>query len=155
MRLNKYIGLWGRYILKLWDPLYFFLNTNTAIFVMFIPLLFDLLYQRGCGMQAILENKWKKGQSMRHLHPYTGYIPCISFYLYIFLLTTLNRASKAIYLDNKFKIFDLWGSYGLKQGNALQNLKTANQIIFVLSPALLLYLLYQKGYQIYDLLRIN
>ena len=41
----------------------------------------------------------------------------------------------------------LWGSYGLRQGNTLQNLKIANQIVFVLSPDLLFYLIYQKVYQ--------
>ena len=35
----------------------------------------------------------------------------------------------------------------LIQGNALQNIKIANQIVFVLSPGLLFCLMYQKGYQ--------
>ena len=33
------------------NPLYLFQNTNPIIFVMFIPLFFDLLYQRGFQWQ--------------------------------------------------------------------------------------------------------
>ena len=47
----------------------------------------------------------------------------------------------------KFKSVGLWVSYGLKQENPLQNFKIANQIVLVLSPALLFYLMHQKGYQ--------
>ena len=43
----KSVGLWGRYGLKQGNPLYLFQNTNPIIFVMFIPLFFDLLYQIG------------------------------------------------------------------------------------------------------------
>ena len=47
LRLNEYAGLYGRYSLKQGNPLYFFQNTNPIIFVTFIYLFFDLLYQRG------------------------------------------------------------------------------------------------------------
>ena len=47
LKLNEYLGLQGRYSLKQGNPLYFYQNTNPIIFVMFIPLFFDLLYQRG------------------------------------------------------------------------------------------------------------
>ena len=66
--------------------------------------------------------------------------PCIFFktliQLYLFCLflyfwfTVSKRVSKAIFLDIKFKSVGLWVSYGLKQGNYLQNLNISNQIIF-------------------------
>ena len=46
LRLYEYVGLSGRYSLKKGNPLYFFQNTDPVIFVTFISLLFDLLYQR-------------------------------------------------------------------------------------------------------------
>ena len=48
LRLNEYIGLWDKYRLNQGNTLYFFQNTNSVIFVVFISLLFDLFYQRGC-----------------------------------------------------------------------------------------------------------
>ena len=56
----------------------------------------------------------------------------IVFVLFIslFWLTVSKRVSKAIFLDIKFKSVGLWGSYGIKQGNPLQNLNISNQIIF-------------------------
>ena len=51
------------------------------------------------------------------------------FFLY-FLLTLSKRVSKAIFLDIKLKGVGLRGSYGLKQGNPLQNINISNQIIF-------------------------
>ena len=78
------------------------------------------------------------------------------FYLFIYLwITVSKRVSKSILLDIKFKSVGLWVSYGLKQGNPLQNLKISNQIVFFLSPDLLFYLMYQIGYQRKDLLRLN
>ena len=78
------------------------------------------------------------------------------FYLFLyFWLTVSKRLSKAIFRDIKFKSVGIRGSYGPKKGNPLQNLKISNQIVFVLSPDLLLYLIYQKGYQRWDLLRLN
>ena len=78
-------------------------------------------------------------------------IPCkffktlIQLYLFClflcFRLTVSKRVPKAIFLDIKFKIVVLWGSYGLKRGNPLQNLKTVNQTVFFLSPDLLFYLM--------------
>ena len=70
------------------------------------------------------------------------------FYLFFyFWLTVSKRVSKAIFLDITFKSVGLWGRYGLKQGNPLQNLKISNQIVFVLSSDLFFNLMYQKGYQ--------
>ena len=70
------------------------------------------------------------------------------FYLFFyFWLTVSKRVSKAIFLDITFLSVGLWGRYGLKQGNPLQNPKISNQIVFVLSPELLFYLMYQKVYQ--------
>ena len=106
----------------------------------------------------------KKYRSMRQLRPVTGesltifktLIQLYLFYLFIyFWITVSKRVSKTIFLDIKFKSVGLWGSYGLKQGNPLQNLKISNRIVFVLSSALLFYLLYQKDYQRWDLLRLN
>ena len=78
------------------------------------------------------------------------------FYLFFyFLLTVSKRISKTIFLGIKFKSVGIWGIYGLKQGNTLQNLKIHNKIVFVLSPDLLFYLIYQKGYQRWDILRLN
>ena len=51
MGLYEYVGLWGRYSLKQGNPLYLFQNTNPIIFVTFISLFFDLLYQRGYQRQ--------------------------------------------------------------------------------------------------------
>ena len=39
MRLNEYVGLWGRYSLKQGNPLYFFQSTNPIIFVTFFFIL--------------------------------------------------------------------------------------------------------------------
>ena len=70
------------------------------------------------------------------------------FYLFFyFWFTVSKRVSKAIFLDIKLKSVGLLGSYGLKQGRPLQNLKISNQIVFILSPDLLLYLMYQNVYQ--------
>ena len=80
------------------------------------------------------------------------YLFCVFFY---FWLTVSKRVLKAILLDIKFKSVGLWGSYGLKQGNPLKNLKIAIQIVFVLSPNVLFYLMYQNGYQRWDILRLN
>ena len=78
------------------------------------------------------------------------------FYLFIyFWLTVSKRVSKTIFLDIKFKSVGIWGIYGLRQENTLQNLKISNQIVFVLSPDLLFHLMDQKGYQRWDLLRLN
>ena len=80
------------------------------------------------------------------------YLFCLFFY---FWLTVSKRVSKAIFLEMNWKSVGLRESYGLKQGNPLQNLKISNQIIFVLSPDLLFYLMYQKVYQRWDVLRLN
>ena len=51
-RLNeKRAGLWGSYVLKQGNPLQFFLNTDPIVFVLFISIFFDLLYQRGYQRQ--------------------------------------------------------------------------------------------------------
>ena len=102
---------------------------------------------------------------MRQLRPETGeslviffktliqlYFFCLFFF---FGLVVLKKVSKAIFLDIKFKSVGLWGSYGLKHRNPLQNIKIADQIVPVLSPDLLLYLMYQKCYQMADILRLN
>ena len=72
------------------------------------------------------------------------YLFCLFLY---FWLTVSKRVSKAIFLDIIFKSVGIWGSYGLKQGNPWQNIKLSNEIVFVLSPDSLFYLIYQKGYQ--------
>ena len=95
---------------------------------------------------------------MRQLRPETGeslaiffktliklYLFCLFLY---FWLTVSKRVSKSIFLDITFKSVGLWGSYSLKQGNHLQNIKFSNHIVFVLSPSLLFYLTYQKDYWI-------
>ena len=82
----------------------------------------------------------KNGWPMRHLRPETGeslailfktliqlYLFCLFLY---FWLTVSKRVSKAIFLDITFKSVGLWGSYSLKQGNSLQNVKFSNPIIF-------------------------
>ena len=80
----------------------FFQNTDPILFILFVFLFFDLLFQRG----------------------YQGH--------YIWKI--------------EFKSVGLWGSYGLKLGNPLQNLKITTLIVFVLSTVLLFYLMYHKGY---------
>ena len=94
---------------------------------------------------------------MRQLQPETGeylaiffktpiqlYLFCLFFYYWI---TVSKRVSKAIFLYIKLKSVGLWGTYGLKQGNTLKNIKISNHIVFFLSPDLLFYLINQKGYQ--------
>ena len=85
----------------------------------------------------------KKCWSMSQLRPGTGEPLAISFktmiqlylfYLFFcFLLTVSKRVSKAIFFDIKSKSVGLWGSYGLKQENPLQNLNISNQIVFFFS----------------------
>ena len=77
------------------------------------------------------------------------------FFILISLATISKRVSKAIFLDIKSKRVGLWCRYILKQGKPLQNLKITNQIVFVLSPDLFFHLIYQKGYQRWDPLRLN
>ena len=55
------------------------------------------------------------------------YLFCLFIY---FWLTVSKRVPKEIFLDIKLKSVGLWGSYCLKQGNLLQNIKFSNQIIF-------------------------
>ena len=45
MRLNEYVGLWGRYSLKQGNTLYIFFNIIPIIFVTFIFLFFDLFFK--------------------------------------------------------------------------------------------------------------
>ena len=70
----------------------------------------------------------------------------IVFVLFIslFLNYCIKESIKGNILDIKFKSVDLWCRYGLKQGNPLQNIKITNQIVFVLFPDLLFYLMYQN-----------
>ena len=118
---------------------FFFQNTNPILFVIFISYCFDLLYQRGYQRYDFLEIKWKKCRRMRQLRPETGeslvfffktliklYLFCLFLY---FWLTVSEMSSTSILMDINVKLFDLWGSYGLKQVNPLQNLKIANQIV--------------------------
>ena len=56
--------------------------------------------------------------------------PIVFFSFLFFLFTISNRVSKAIFLDITFKSVGLWGSYGLKLENPLQNLKSSHQIVF-------------------------
>ena len=81
----------------------------------------------------------------------------IVFVLFISLFLTycIKEGIKGNILDIKFKSVGLWGSYGLKQGNPLQNIKITNQIVFVFSPDLFFYLINQNGYQREDILRLN
>ena len=67
------------------------------------------------------------------------------FFLYSFTNCIKNGIKGNIFGD--LKQIGLWGSYGLKQGNPLQNFETTNQIVFVLYYVLLFYLMYQKCYQ--------
>ena len=106
----------------------------------------------------------KKCRPMRQLRPETGkslaifskhWSNCICFIYFIFLTYCIKESIRRLFLDIKFKSVGLWDSYGLKQGNILQNLKINNQIVFVLFPDLLFYLMYQKGYQRWDILRLN
>ena len=78
------------------------------------------------------------------------YMFCLFIYFWV---TVSMRVSKAISLDVKCKSVGLWGRYGLEQGNPLQNPKIANLIAFVLISDLLLYLMYQNGYQRIGVLR--
>ena len=108
MLWNEYVGLWGRYTLKQGNPLHFFQNTNTIIFVTLIPLFFDLLYQRGYHRLRHLVIEWKSSglwgiYGSRHgnpLHLKKHWSNCICFILFFyFWFTVTKRLSKAIYLD--------------------------------------------------------
>ena len=97
------------------------------------------MYQKGYQRWDLLENKFKSivllgSYVLKQGNPLQLFKTLIQLYLFslflYFWLTVSNRVSKAIFLDMKFKSVGLWGSYGLKQGNPLQNLNISNQIIF-------------------------
>ena len=130
------------------ESIVFFQNTNPIIFVTFVSLFFDLLYQRGYQWQSRLNRIWIKCRSMRQLRPEKGEslanfqnLDPIVFVLFLslYLLTVSERVPNVILLYIKHNRICLWGSYGLKQGNSLQNIQITNKIVFVLSPAFLIH----------------
>ena len=125
--------VWNRGI-----PCIFFQNTDSIVFVFFI-----FLFLNFCIKESIkgnfLDIKFKSvglwgSYGLKQGNPLQFFKTLIQLYLpslfLYFWLTVSKRVSKAIFLDNKFKIFGLLGSYGLKQGNPLQNINISNQIIF-------------------------
>ena len=66
-------------------------------------------------------------------------------FIFLFLAYCIKEGIKGNILGVKFKSVGIWGRYALKQENPLQNLKITNQIVYVLSPSLLFYLMYQNG----------
>ena len=51
--ISKSAGLWGSYGLKQGNIISVFQNTNQIVFILFINLYFDLLYQRGYQRQYV------------------------------------------------------------------------------------------------------
>ena len=157
MRLNEYFRLWGRYILKQRNSLYFFCNTNPIIFVMSISLFFDLLYQRGYQMQDLLDIKWRSagawvsnGQKQEslffpHSKHWSKYICCISFLIFS-LLYQISYQRQYFWAIN-WEVLAYEAAMYWNRSIPVQNLKIYNQIVFVLSPDSLSYLMYQNGYQ--------
>ena len=128
-----------------------------------IYLLCSFLYSLTCCIKEVIKGKmfWRLNEkkvnlwgsySLKQGNPlqfvFKTLIQFYLFYLFFyFWFTVSKRVSRAMFLDIKFKSVGLWGRYGMKQENPLQNFKIANQIVFVFSTDLLFYLMYQKVYQ--------
>ena len=136
-------------------------NKHNAISLMQLHLVRLFLYSLNYCIREVIKGKmfwilylnlltyeadtaWNRGMPSNFIKTL---IQLYLFYLFqYFWLTVTKRVSKTIFLDIKFKSVGLWVSYGLKQGNPLQDLKIANQIIYVLSPDILFNLMDQNGY---------
>ena len=134
----KSVGLWGRYGLKQGNPFQFF-TTLIQLYLFSLFLYFWLTVSNRVSKAIFLDINFKSvglwgSYGLKQGNPlqfFTTLIQLYLFYLFLyFWLTVSKRVSKAIFLDMKFKSVGLWGSYVLKQGNPLQNIKFSNQIIF-------------------------
>ena len=119
------------------SPCNIFQNTDPIVFVLFISLFLTYWIKKvskaiflGITFKSV--GLWgsyglKQGNPLQF---FKALIQLYLFYLFLyFWLTVSKRVPKAIFLDIKFKSVGLWVSYGLKQGNPLQNLNNYNQII--------------------------
>ena len=142
MRLNECVGLWGRYSLKQGYNLKCF-KTLIQLYLLCLSLYYltycikedikgKIFWRLNEKVPAyVAATAWNRGIPCKFSKHWSN---CICFvYFYIFWLTVSKRVSKEIFLDIKFEIFGLWGSYFLKQENTLQNLKITNQIIIFVS----------------------
>ena len=139
LRLNKYTGLEGRYSLKQRNPIYFFFKTLMQLYF-----LRSSLYTLTYYIKEVIRGKifWRinlKVLAYEAAAAWNRGIPCnfsqhwsnCSCFLYFSILDyCIKESIKGNFLDMKFKSVGLWGSYDLKQGNPLQNIKISNQIVF-------------------------
>ena len=138
IKWKKTVGLWGSYGLKQGNPLQFF-KTLIQLYLFCLFLYFWLTVSKRVSKAIFLDIKFKsvglrgsyglkQGNTLQLFKTLIQlYLFCIFLY---FWLAVSKRVWKAIFLDITFKSVGLWGRYGLKQGNPLQNLKFSNQIIF-------------------------
>ena len=146
MRLNEYVGLWGSFSLKQGYPMHFFQNADPILFVTFVLFILSLDVPKSLSKLRSLGDKMKIVLAFKENMAWSEEIPCNSFFLtdpivfvlciFPFLFTVSKRISKTIFLEIRIKSTFLWYSYNLNQGNYLQNLRIANQIIFVFSSSL-------------------
>ena len=87
---------------------------------------------------------WKVFKSLIKL-----FFSCVIFYGFTFYIKFLPRV-RYLYMRGKIHVVH-WGSYGLKQGNTLQNFQITNHMIHRLFYFLWFFFLYQKLYQRQDL----
>ena len=116
----------------------FFQITDPNVFVLCLSL-FWLIVSKKVSKAIFLDIKFKSvglsgSYGLKQGNPLQFFKTLIQLYLFClflyFWLTVSKRVSKAIFLDITFKSVGLWGSYGLKQGNPLQNINISNKIIF-------------------------
>ena len=92
---EKIAGLRGSYGLEQGNPLQFFQNTDPIVFVLFISLFFDLLYQRGYQRQYF----WRWIEKVLAYEAATAWnrgIPCKILTFLIKLYLVLFNGSKSL-----------------------------------------------------------
>ena len=118
----------------------FFQNTNTIVFVLFIFLLFDLLYQRGYQRQYFWRLKlksvglWgryglKQCNTLQHFKITIQIVSVLSPVLLFYLKYQKICQRYNILILNQY--VSLWRRYSLKQENPLQFFKTQIKLYFL------------------------
>ena len=146
--------------------MYFFQNTNPIIFVTFISLFFDFLYQRGYQRWYLLEIKWKSAgiwgiyglKQGNSLQFFKTLIQLYLFYLFLYFDFLYQRGHQSKYfwtLNLKVLAYEAATAWNRGQGNTVYFFQKNNPIIFVTFISSFFDLLYQRGYQRWDLLEIK